>query len=229
MICWWTWKTDCILAPSCSEASVIDAHNIFYWNNWCNYPKQTLFWQNIPPPSDCSVLWCICFILSFVSDLKSIRTNSKGWKIGLFVCTGDPAYRLCIICDIKFGQRITNRSLTSFGLSPRTEARCCKICGKILPTWPCSAAGGTDKVSSCLTILFLSEISGEQSGKCGIGDDWVRIDDSLSMLTWSYFPPPLSAPGRSSTLGNMCDCTNIWDKAALQELPNCSSWGTLLQ
>lgn len=97
IICWWTWKTDCILAPSCSEANVIDTHSIFYWNNRCNYQKQTLFWQNIPPPSDCSVSWCICFILSFVSNLKSIKINGKGWEIGLYVCTADPTYPSCIV------------------------------------------------------------------------------------------------------------------------------------
>lgn len=224
----WTWKTDCILAPSCSEASVIDTHNIFYWNNWCNYRKQTLFWQNIPPPSDCSVLWCICFILSFVSNLKSIRTNSKGWKIGLSVCTADHTLPLCIIRDTKFGQHVTNRSLTSFDLFPRTEARCCKICGKILPTWPCSAAGGTDKVSSCLTVFFIWNLRWTEWRMWDLrwlGENrWLPLNVNLKL-----FPPPLSALGHSSTLRNTCDCTNIWDKAALRELPSCSSWGTLLQ
>lgn len=37
-------------------------------------------------------------------------------------------------CDITFGLLVTDISLTSFDLFPRTEACCCKICGKILPT-----------------------------------------------------------------------------------------------
>lgn len=46
-------------------------------------------------------------------------------------------------------------------------------------------------------------------------------------VNMKLFPPPPSALGHSSTLRNTCDCIDIWDKAALQELPSCSSWGTL--